>query len=259
MTGSRANCSGYSSGVKVHETGRVEPSLTYPSCGVYNNGFTIVVTIFSRVRTQGGSDVRRTILFCVVLCLTASATASAEPICIVGDHFFQPDEIGTIALLVSGDVAVEGLNFYIQIDDGGAINGGSGTKPKIMDVDIVGPARSGLGPATLFFGNNTGQTNTLTSDLLWAADVTTASGTVNTAGTLAFVTIDTAGTAPGEIYPLLLKETAAGIFGAPGVDTDFAGIPANITNGSIRIIPEPSTILLLGSLLMLLPVLGRWR
>ncbi len=43
---------------------------------------------------------RRTILFCVVLFLTASATASAEPISIVGNHYFQPDEIGNGRIMI---------------------------------------------------------------------------------------------------------------------------------------------------------------
>ena len=196
---------------------------------------------------------RRTTLFYVVLFLATSTTAAAMPIINVGNHDFLPGEIRTITLSATGGDAVQGMNLYIQVDDGGVPNGGAATMPKITAVDIIGSG-------TLFDGNNTGQTDVFASDLLWAASVTTDSETVPASGTLALVTIDTAGTAPGEVYSLLLKETAVGIFGAPGVDTDFAGLPASITNGSLTIVPEPNTLsILLYSLPVLLPILGRWR
>ena len=44
-----------------------------------------------------------------------------------------------------------------------------------------------------------------------------------------------------------LAGVAAGIFGPPGVDTAFAGLPAEIANGTINIIPEPTTIALLAA------------
>lgn len=225
--------------------------------GAYTKGFSGADCLFFLTQTYGGSDVRRTTCFWAMLFLAASATAWAAPIPIInvgGHDLLSGGSPQTFALYASGDVAVQGLNFYIQIGDGGAANGGSGTKPIITNVDIVGPARSSIGPATLFDGNNTGQFDISTTDLLWAVSTTTNSGTVATSDTrtLAFVTIDTAGTAVGETYPLLLS----GVGG--GVDTDFAGIGANITNGSIRIVPEPSTLALLASLVALLPAVV-WR
>ncbi len=176
-----------------------------------------------------------------------SAPVPQVPTIEVGDHLFLPGETKTIALYAGGDIAVQGLNLYVQIGDGGAINGGVDTKPKLTSIDVIGPDRTGIGPATIFNGNNTSQTNTFTDDLLWAVSVTTNTGSVTASDTrtLAFLTIDTTGTMPGDVYPLLLSGTAKGIFGAAGADTDFATMGAVITNGTITIVPEPSSITLL--------------
>ncbi|MDP7287658.1 MAG: hypothetical protein QGH94_06670 [Phycisphaerae bacterium] len=136
-----------------------------------------------------------------------------------------------IPLYVTGGQMVQGLDFYIQIGDGGTANGGSGIKPVISNVDIVGPG-------TLFNQSNTGQLNTFASDLLWAVSTTTDPGTVDEIaadGLLAYVTIDAAGTVAGESYPLLLTGVAEGIFGPPGVETGFAGVSAAITNGVLNV------------------------
>jgi hypothetical protein len=55
-------------------------------------------------------------------------------------------------------------------------------------------------------------------------------------GLLAILTVSTVGVAPGTVEALSL--TPAPQFGGP---TAFAGVPIQITNGSLRIVPEPST------------------
>jgi hypothetical protein len=188
--------------------------------------------------------VRLLAVLAAVCLLTAGAWAS--PIINVGTIEAQPGEIKTFSISVTGGGAVQGLDFYIQIGDGGTANSGVGTKPVITDVDIVG-----LG--TLFNASNVGQTNAFTSDLLWAASTTTDTSKasyLDASGVIAFVTIDTAGTTVGESYPLLLSGVAKGAFGEPGVDTGFAGVPAAITNGQINIVPEPATLSLFGLALM---------
>ena len=129
-------------------------------------------------------------------------------------------------------------NFYIQVGDGGSANGGSDTIPVITNIDIVGPG-------TIFNESNTGQTNTFTSDLLWAISTTTdasVAGQLVADGLLAYVTFDTTGTILGESWSLMLTGVATGIFGDPGVDTSFAGVPANITNGTISIVKNPEVV-----------------
>ena len=195
--------------------------------------------------------VRLLAVLAAVCFLTAGAWAS--PIINVGTTEAQPGTTKTFSISVTGGGSVQGLDLYIQIGDGGTANSGSGTKPIITGVDIVGAG-------TMFNASNTGQTNAFTSDLLWAVSTTTDTNVadyLDASGVLAYVTIDTTGTAIGESYPLLLSGVAKGAFGEPGVDTDFASVPAAITNGQINIVPEPATLSLLG--LAALGIIARRR
>src|SRR5262249_12848293 len=68
---------------------------------------------------------------------------------------------------------------------------------------------------------------------------TTVSGSVGPNGTLAFVELDTTGVAPG-VYDFLLTSQTFGPsdlppFGAPGT---------NIIEGTLTVVPEPSTVVL---------------
>jgi len=187
-----------------------------------------------------------------VVCLLA-ASAWASPIISVGTIEAQPDTTKTFSILVTGGGSVQGLDFYIQIGDGGTANNGSGTKPIITNVDIVGAG-------TVFNASNVGQTNALASGLLWAVSTTTdtnKSNYLDASGVIAYVTINTAGTAMGESYPLRLSGVATGALGNPGADTAFASVPAAITNGRIDIIPEPATLSMLG--LSLMGIIARRR
>ncbi len=171
-----------------------------------------------------------------VLVLTwTAAGAWAVPAITVGSLEAFPNEIRTFDIQVTGGDMVQGLDFYVQIGDGGVANGGADTVPVITAVDIVGAG-------TLFSASNTGQRTPLSSDLLWAVSTTTDIGqaaTLAASGICARLTVDTTGTAIGESFPLLLTGVAEGIFGAPGVDTAFAGLAAQITNGTINIVVRP--------------------
>ena len=171
----------------------------------------------------------------------AVAAGQAAPIIDVGTIEAMPDALTTFAIRVAGGDLVQGVDLYIQIGDGGTANGGVDTRPILAAVDIVGPG-------TIFAASDTGQRAPLASNLLRAASTTTDPAVADRLaadGILAFVTIDTTGTARGQTYPLRLTGVAAGVFGEPGMDTAFAGVPAQITDGTIRIIPEPATIALL--------------
>lgn len=198
---------------------------------------------------------RRTVLLSAVLFLASTTAALATPIIDVGDHLFSPGEIRTIAISVTGGDEVAGLNFCIQIGDGGEANFGVDTLPIMTAVDIVSPG-------TIFNASNfLGQSDTA-SPLMWLAQSVTddtIAPTLSCTGILAYVTIDTTGAVPGETFPLLLKGVALGSFGEPGLDTYFSDVfgvdvLADITNGSITIIPEPSTIGLLCSMLVAISV-----
>jgi hypothetical protein len=161
----------------------------------------------------------------VVMFLPALATeAWSGPVIDIGSIYVAPDTTHMFAVSVTGGDAVQGLNFYIQLGDGGTILGGTDTRPIFTSVDIVGVG-------TIFQPNNTGQNDAGVYDLLWATTTTTFSGEVNAEGVLAYVTIDTAGTTVGESYALRLTDVS-------GFDTDFAGVDIDITNGTIYIVSD---------------------
>jgi len=186
----------------------------------------------------------KTIAGLVVLALCTTGAFAAPIVINVGNIDLAPDTVTTFDIMVTGGDAVGVLDLVLQIEDGGGNNGGSADKPTITAIDIIGAG-------TLFDGNNLGQINGFPAgDLMQTASAITASGTVSAAGVLARVTIDTAGTADGEVYDLSLTGVAAGLFGEPGVDTAFTDADAlpvatDITNGTITITPEPATMALL--------------
>ena len=119
---------------------------------------------------------------------------------------------------------MQGLNFNIQVADGGPSAGGTLPAPVITDVDIL--------TATIFAATNTGL-RTDADDPAGADPVpqheyrgtTTAAGTVSAEGLLATVTIDTTGFERGS-WSLMMSNTING-------STDFAGLAATIVDGLI--------------------------
>lgn len=157
--------------------------------------------------------------------------ALATPIIVVGNHDLHPNLAGqTISIFVSGGDAVQGINFNVQVGDGGAAAGGADTGPIIEDVDLL----SGI-----FLGNNTNQTDG-PSPLLWNSITTTNTGSVSANGLLAVLTVSTVGLTSGDFA--LLSLTPADEFGGA---TNFAGLVAQITNGSITVVPEPAALVLM--------------
>lgn len=162
------------------------------------------------------------------LIIASAGTVLAGPMIVVGNHHLAADTPGQqISLLVSGGDAVEGLDFNVQIGDGGAALNGITVAPVITSVDLL--------TGTIFAGNNTGQVDLATLPLFDASTTTTAGGTVAASGLLATLTIDTTGFFGGS-WPLELGATNNG-------PTDFALISASITDGTISI-PEPAGMLL---------------
>lgn len=180
----------------------------------------------------------------VVLFYTENVLAG--PIVVVGDFDLAPNTAGqTIQISVNGGDSVQGLNFNVQIGDGGTDVGGSDIAPRITDVDILS--------GSIFDGNNTGQSSLAGFDLFRAVTTTTNSGSVSADGLLATLTIDTTGFGAGT-WPLQLQTTAIGA-------SDFAGVPMVITDGSITVVPEPATVVMTVQASILCLSLGvlRWR
>jgi len=173
----------------------------------------------------------------LLLCLAACSPAWAAPAIDVGTHYLLPNDTRTIAIAVSGGDQVRGLNFYIQVGDGGSINEGTDTKPKITGISIIGAG-------TLFASSNTGSQPMPLPDsggtyLIWKDTTTTQTGvTLSAAGTLAYATIDTTGTSSSDDpYDLILTNVAANYTGYPGgLNTDFGDVSPTVNSGQIVIV-----------------------
>ncbi len=154
--------------------------------------------------------------------------AAATPIIVVGEHELLPNTPNQpIEIMVSGGDEVQGLNFRIQVADGGTHPdaGGSLDGPTISNVDLLS--------GTIFGSNNTGQNDLLRLPQVWVQSTTSAINTVPANGLLATVLIDTTGYTEGE-FELHVRDTLDNA-------TDFGGVPADITDGMLRIaVPEPS-------------------
>lgn len=144
---------------------------------------------------------------------------------VVGNHALLSNTAGQqIQLFVTGNDQVSGLNFNLQVADGGPGAGGSILGPVITGVDLVSQ------PGMIFYQNSTTVLNPGSAPRLAVRSFTTASGTVIAEGLVAIVTFDTTGIAGGT-YPLKMSATVNG-------DSDFAGVPINIVNGTITL-PTP--------------------
>jgi len=163
----------------------------------------------------------------------------AIPVIVVGNHQLVPDTPGQqIPINVTGGDSVYGVNFYIQVADGGPEAGGSIDGPILQDLDII--------TGTIFEPDNTGeydQDGPGSPDAVpqWEGHETTVTGLtpVSADGLLGTVTIDTTGFTNGS-WALKMSDTVNG-------PASFSVTPISITDGRINVgqIPEPATLLLL--------------
>jgi hypothetical protein len=154
------------------------------------------------------------------------------------------------------DVQVTGLNFNIQIADGGLGAGGSVSGPAITAVDLAS--------GTPFATDNSGPTNDGSAPQAAFWSVTTSSGTVALPGgaltKIASVTIDSTGFGtPGMTWDLILGNT----IGGPTQYVDPIGNPINIgiTDGTLRLaaVPEPEQAAFVTAGILVGFALARWR
>ncbi len=156
-----------------------------------------------------------------------------------GPRTLLPNTPGQLVnIYVTGGALVEGLNFNVQIGDGfPSVDGSSVDGPNITGVDLLGTS----GTPAVFFGANT--PTSFQWDQVWAMNTTTqGSATVPASGLLATLTVSTVGWSSGE-WSLALGNTSQG-------PTDFAGIDAQITDGTLTVVPEPQAQFAIGSLLL---------
>lgn len=183
---------------------------------------------------------QRKVGLAIALLFAVAAVAQAETVVVVGAHLLLPNTPGqTIQIQVTGGDPVQGVNFIAVVGDGGA----GGTTP-LPGTDVGPGITADILTGTIFALSNTGSSNGNPGQVdfgpmiaVYSTTTNTAvSPTVNASGLLATIVIDTTGFNGGS-WGLNLTGTPAG-------DTDFAGLPINITNGSISIVPEPTSLVL---------------
>jgi len=187
--------------------------------------------------------------FVVLACLATAAQAATIT---VGDHQLLPNTAGqTIVITVTGGDATQGVALNAQIADGGP------------DAADLGGTPAGLGPAftggsvtagTIYAANNTGDQDLNTPNppgqplpfrqVFWH-QTSTASGSVAANGILAILTVDTTGftsLSPGDLglgkWSLILGPNQ---INGP---TNFGSFTPTIIDGSITIVPEPTSVVL---------------
>ena len=159
------------------------------------------------------------------------------PLIDVGDHLLSPNLADQDILInVSSDPEeqVQGLNFFVQVADGGPeVPGGSIDAPIIQLLDVL--------TGTIFASNNVGKTDFDGGPPPYPDDypqfeghsTLTSSGTVPANGLLGIVTIDTAGFTGGT-FDLFMENTLNG-------PTNFI-IGAGITDGTITVSTKPTAV-----------------
>jgi len=175
---------------------------------------------------------KKVILFCFCLGMLFSITQvfGATEISVGTHYMLNTNQERLIPIMVSSPTEyVEGLILAVQIGDGGAVNGGTNTAPQIADLDIIGPG-------TIFNASNTGSSLEYLGNLIAMNETTTASGSLEANGVLAWLTINPSGAALGS-YRINLQTVGENVDGNPWT-TDFAGVPASfpLNDGWIQII-----------------------
>lgn len=192
---------------------------------------------------------RRAVFFALVLMVAGSlcwaAPIESAPMIVVGDHDLLENTAGQqIQIYVSGGGNVSGLNLFVQVGDGGPeltdffLPAGT-DGPSITSIDLkpIGGIFAGIGDSQVDITPDVPQVKNSTIAM-------TGGGSVVADGLLAIITIDTTGFFAGDAVTTWNLLLGGVLPDAGGYDTDFAGTPIDITNGSLSVVavPEPATL-----------------
>ena len=168
----------------------------------------------------------------------------------VGSHHLLPETANQpIVVSIAHDgattEAARGMNLRAQIGDGNGLSSEPafhGTLGSFGGLDLTGSIWDGLAGGSTVSGNGVPRTG---FGSLGSVDLTSdnPSENVSTNGTLLTLLVDTTGFGTPDTFDLSLSGTALGDTTLVAADgTAFA--PLDIVNGSITIVPEPSSIFL---------------
>lgn len=174
----------------------------------------------------------------VAMILMPGLGAQAEPVINVGTHELVPNtpnqkiEIRVTNITGAAVDDIQGLNFNVQIGNG------LGVQPIFTNVDIIA--------ATIFASNNLGQSIPEGGSFPQAQARTTLteSGFVDANGLLATLTIDTTDVFAGT-FALSVGDGSTLLGPLTFINGLGDTVPATFTDGSIFIVPEPSSLLVL--------------
>jgi MYXO-CTERM domain-containing protein len=195
-----------------------------------------------KIKIQKEMRMRLKVVLLLAAMLAAATAARADLTILVGSHDLQPNQAGQVVpifVLAQGGEQVQGLQFRATEGDGGAAVGGSD----------VAPAMTGsiLDPGMLFNPNNVGTTDASFGPMILDLGTVTSSGTIGVptgAVLLGTITFDTTGMTTGA--------WALQMVGGAGGDTQISpffagndpGTALTIVNGTVQIVPEPSSVVL---------------
>ena len=169
----------------------------------------------------------RSIFGCGLWILLAVCPALGSPLIGIDEQYMlNTDAQRQIPIMVSSATheRVEGVNLAVQIGDGGAVNGGANTAPRITNLDLIGTG-------TIFNASNTGSTPLYVGlsgnppYLIATADTTTSSGDLEANGVLAWLTVNPAGATVGSAYQMNMQNVGLNAADGPW-STDFTTVPA---------------------------------
>jgi hypothetical protein len=177
--------------------------------------------------------------------LLAIASASAAPVISIGTQYLSNTDVDQrIPIMVSSATndRIEAIYLAVQIGDGGVLNGGVNTIPRITDLDIIGPGTifnaSNMGSNPQYLGNQ--------PHLIALDETVTLSGDLEANGILAWLTLNAYGATLGSSYKISLQNVGANIQNGPwATDLITTSVSFAPNDGWITIVPEPSTGIML--------------
>lgn len=155
-----------------------------------------------------------------------------------------PDTPGqTRQIHVSGGGMFAGLDFRIQVEDAYPEGGGK-DGPNIPNFESAVDLMTG----TILSGGDPGAFDPLNNAEQFASRTIDLNSPVSANGLLATVTFDTTGIFGPDVFSIKVRDTIGA--NTQFLDMDAGHLPSTLINGSISVVPEPSSGVAVGALLM---------